>query len=103
VLVRVCDSLFQRLGKLNRSRRAGFPDGKPRLQELHVELEQSIERVLASTVPRDFSKRLADLELPLRCFVDLLMTRGGFGFDEWEPLAPGVRAANCGQLLMRRS
>jgi hypothetical protein len=97
VLVRVCDSLFQRLGKLNRQRRTGFPDGRPRPQDLRVELEQSLERVLASTVPRDFSKQLADLELPLRCFVDLVMTRGGFGFQEiWEPLAP--EAAGTPQL-----
>lgn len=98
-LMRACEPVFQLVCRLNRMKRLGTDSERFEPHAIRAEVERTFDRLAAAPKPGALAPALEAVAGPLRCFVDVVMTRAGFEFaDRWRNVAP--RWANPDRVLI---
>ncbi len=88
-LVWLCEPLFNDICRLNRIKRLGGEAEMVEPEKIRLRLEKRLERLSTTARRHDLAALFATVAGPLRSFVDVVLTRGGFSFAEnWRPLSP---------------
>lgn len=88
-LVPLCEPLFSDICRLNRIKRLGTPSEMDEPEKIRLRLARRLERLSESARAGGHGAAFATVAGPLRSFVDVVITRGGFSFaDNWRPLTP---------------
>lgn len=88
-LVGLCEPLFNDICRLNQIKRLGAPGEMDEPEKIRRRLEKRLNRLSETARERGISGAFDTVAGPLRSFVDVVMTRGGFRFtDNWRPLTP---------------
>ncbi|HWE01832.1 MAG TPA: hypothetical protein VG326_05430 [Tepidisphaeraceae bacterium] len=90
-LGRTCEPVFQMVCRLNRMKRS--PEGLLRfdVERIRYDFVQLFDEMTVKSISEGCSPQFNALQEPLRCFVDIVMTRAGFPFaDEWRWLTSTV-------------